>query len=540
MRERLEEYAPYITWFGLFVLVAGLLLPLLIPSSTAEQMPSWLPWALVVVGAVLALAWPVFRPGDVKAALGARQTRYGGNALILIISVIGALVVLNFLASMRYAIIDATSNRQYSISRQTKQILDELDDRDEKLKLTVVMRAVDTTTVQDIEQLIDKYKAYTGNLEYRLIDPEQDPLALVALAERMGEEPQSLTRVLVAEMGDEHELVYSGFDEQAITEAILKVMNPGSRQVMFTSGHGEYDPNGGERGYSSVRDQLEREGYEVQVANLKTLTETLSADTVDAVIVAGPQQSFMPEESDMLKGYMEEGGAVMLLLDSPLIGAKDTGLEELIEPWGLSRDDDVVLQQNVLGMLSTSVFAGGDSIKWHSITKDLSGAGVDIAFPGAASLTIGDAVTTTLQATELIGVDGAVWGETDFEALAEQKAEPDETTDYMPPLTLAVAAEDTSDEGALGRLVMIGSSGIVADQFLRSAGGVTANFDFFLNSVNWLAQEEELISIRPKEPDERPVEPPDARGSYMLLLTTVILLPLVVLSAGAWLYWQRR
>jgi ABC-type uncharacterized transport system involved in gliding motility auxiliary subunit len=541
MRERLEEYAPYITWFGLFLLLAGLLLPLLVPSGSG-QIPKQLPWALIIIGGILTLAWPLLRPGDMRSALGSRRTRFGGNALILTISVIGALVVVNYLSHLRYWMFDLTANSQYSISRQTMQILDDLDDQDEALRLTAVMSSLDQMTVEDLEQLIDKYRARTGKIEYQLIDPDVDPLAVFELANRIDEEPTALRRLLVAEMGDEDELVYSGFDEQAVTEAIVKVMRPGNRRVLFTTGHGEYDPDvAGERSYNQIKLQLEREGYTVETVNLKTMTETLSADTINTIVAAGPQRPFLAEEVSRLDDYMAEGGALMVMLDSPLLGTDETGLEELLAPWDIQLQDDIVLQQSVFGSLSPTVIAGGDDYAFHTITKDLTDLGVDSVFPGSRSLLSGTPVTTTLMATEFVSVDGAVWGETNLEALEQGEAQPDEIEDNMPPLALAIAAEDTAEDGARGRLVVFGSSGIVADGLLQQfPPGTMANFDLFLNAVNWLAQEEELISIRPTEPDDRPVEPLDKRGQYLMLFTTVLLAPLVVLSAGAWIYWRRR
>ncbi|MFN2250537.1 MAG: hypothetical protein ACK2UL_01355, partial [Anaerolineae bacterium] len=158
MRERLEEYAPYVTWFGLFLLLAGLLLPLVAPNTTS-QIPERLPLALTIAGLILMLAWPVLRPGDVRGMMSSRRTRFGGNALILIVSVIGVLVVVNYLSHLRYWIVDMTANKQYSISRQTMQILDDLDDQDETLHLTAVMSSLDSMTVDDLEKLIDKYRA---------------------------------------------------------------------------------------------------------------------------------------------------------------------------------------------------------------------------------------------------------------------------------------------------------------------------------------------------------------------------------------------
>jgi len=60
-----------------------------------------------------------------------------------------------------------------------------------------------------------------------------------------------------------------------------------------------------------------------------------------------------------------------------------------------------------------------------------------------------------------------------------------------------------------------------------------------MNAVNWLATEEELISIRPKEPEQRQVilTAPQARA---IIYSSILFVPLLVLVAGGIVWWRRR
>jgi hypothetical protein len=538
MRQRLHELAPYAAWLGLFVILAGLLLPLL-TRQTGAAVPDRLGPALIVAGVLLVLAWPVLRPDEVREALGGRRARFGGNALLLVVSVIGGLMVLNYLSSLRYAITDLTSNRQFSISRQTVQILDDLSDRDEKVTLTAILPAYERTTAEDLDLLIDRYMARSGNIAYRRIDPQVDNLALLGLAQRLELGQSVPSRALVAEMADRNTIVYSGFDEQAVTEAIVKVMRADTRRVIFTTGHGEYDPSGGgDRSYFSVSQQLEKEGYTVDTINLATVTETLGVETADVLVVAGPRQPFLPAEARQVADYVAGGGSLLLLLDPAL----DAGLDAVTAPWDLQLHDDVVLQPNVFGV-GASVVVQGDAYRFHSITRDLRS--LQSVFPGTRSIGMGTPVTPSLQTTELITLDGREWGETDLDGLSRGEVRQDES-DNAPPLTLAVAGEhfgsgleDEDEAAGFGRVALFGTASLASDDILRSfPPGAVANFDLFLNAVNWLALEEELISIRPTEPDNRPIQPPS--NPLGILLLTAVALPLAVLGVGGWIYWRRH
>ena len=89
--------------------------------------------------------------------------------------------------------------------------------------------------------------------------------------------------------------------------------------------------------------------------------------------------------------------------------------------------------------------------------------------------------------------------------------------------------------GGQSRIVVVGSSSWVANSFL----GFNGNRDLFLNMVNWLSSDEELISIRPKDPEDRRLALSRSQMA-MIFYTSVLLLPLAVIAAGVSVWWKRR
>lgn len=523
MRERFSENALYISLFGLFLLLAGLIVFFLARQS-GTSMPDWLAPALAIVGGVLVVLGFILRPELLHEMLSARQARYGANALLLVVAVIGILVVLNVITWKYFRIWDLTTNKQYSISNQTKQILDDLA---QPVRLTALLTAADQTMADDLGQLIDQYRDRSGEVTFERVDPQLDRLKMMELAQRLQLDSMP-GRALIAESGGEHAIVYS-FDEQAVTEALVKATRPTDRTVHFTTGHGEQDPNGSDTeggGVSVLKTALEREGYAVDTVNLATITDTLSTD--DVVVVAGPRRPFLPEEAQRLATFVQDGGAVLILADPQV----QTGLEPVLQPWDIRLRDDLVLDpsRNLMGRPNL-VMVQGEGYQPHTVTKDLGS--ITSIFPDARSISTGTPATGTLTASPLVQTTAEAWGETTLEALQSEPPElgPD---DQAGPLLLAVAAEGGTD---VGRLVVFGTSALVADGFLQQLTG-TANLDLVLNAVNWLTQDEVLIGIRPTEPDDRPLEPP--QNPWLLLLLSAVLLPMVVLAIGGWIWWQRR
>jgi ABC-type uncharacterized transport system involved in gliding motility auxiliary subunit len=66
-----------------------------------------------------------------------------------------------------------------------------------------------------------------------------------------------------------------------------------------------------------------------------------------------------------------------------------------------------------------------------------------------------------------------------------------------------------------------------------------ANRDLFLNSINWLSADEDLISIRPKNPEDRRIALTNNQ-SRLLFFSSVIFLPLLAIFSGIGAWWKRR
>lgn len=122
------------------------------------------------------------------------------------------------------------------------------------------------------------------------------------------------------------------------------------------------------------------------------------------------------------------------------------------------------------------------------------------------------------------------WSETDFELFNEGVAQREES-DKVGPLGVAAVVENSEK----GRIAVFGSVDFVSNVFLEFSG----NRDFFLNTLNWVSGDENLISIRPKAVNTGNLTI-TTKQVNLIFLFTVVMIPAVILFSGLLIWWKRR
>jgi ABC-type uncharacterized transport system involved in gliding motility auxiliary subunit len=453
-----------------------------------------------------------------RKALGKRSTKFGANALFMILIVLGLLILVNFLGNRHHRRLDTTSGHRFSLSDHTVKVL-------KGLKRDVAISAFFQGENKLLADLLSEYAYRSNRLTFRFIDPDKEP----GMAKRYAVTQYG---TIVLESGDKEERI-STILEQDLTNAILKVTREGKKVIYVLDGHGEKNIDSSEpTGFSGAREALEKENYEVKKLVLATRAEVPTDCSV--LMVAGPQKEPLPGELESMEAYLNRGGKMLVMVD-PSPGA---GLTSFLAPWGLRVGQDLVIDASGVGRL----FGTGPamplvtSYQPHAITE-----GFDIMtfFPMARSITPSPSPPEGRQVQPLLKTGPNSWGETE---LLDDKARFDRDRDLEGPVTIAAVvdqdegeqAADTTSAGSKTRLVVLGDSDFASNAYLEFSG----NSDLFMNTISWLAEEEDLISIRPKDLEDRRVNL-TARQSRMVFYISVILMPLAVLILGT-VVWMRR
>ncbi len=476
---------------------------------------------LLIIGLASAA---ILNPDGARRLITGRQARYGSNSLILTIAFVGILIAANYIVFNNSDLLnspwDFTADKTNTLAPETLDILAKLDE-----PVTAVAFYSTNSNTQGAEELLNKFKNNSeGQFTYRFVNPDVDPVA----ARQAGVTGDG--KILLT-MGENSEI--AGFaTETELARTLLRLISPGSRAVYFLQGHGEISLEaGGELAYSIAKSTLEAKNYTVGTLNLLT-GDQIPEDAL-ALIIAGPQQPITEEEAKLIGDYLNNGGALMVMQDpeffTEFANKPDPLLYYLRTEWGIAYDNDVIIDganpDNPI--VAKSSRASAD----HPITQQLN-ENLIIYMPQARSLSIVGEKQNITQ-TWLISTAENSWGETADLSTGETPSF-DENTDVPGPLYLAIAAENSATGG---RVVLFGNSLFAIDANFDVFG----NGNIFINSVDWAAEQEDLLNLTTRPRTERIFTPPAEIWRFLLLvLVMVIVVPGMVVFFGISTWISRR
>jgi ABC-type uncharacterized transport system involved in gliding motility auxiliary subunit len=493
--------------------------------------PEWDVWAIRAtwVGLALVILYTLGQWREIKLFFTRRSARHGTLATISLFVMLGILVAGNYLSNRRNQRWDLTATQFNSLSEQSQKVLGSLDS---PMKLIVFDQRLNFDRYRES---LNQYAETSRQVSVEFVDAAQDPV-------RTRKYEIQAVPTLVVEYKDKTEKVIT-IDERGVTGAIIRVVTGEQRKMYFVQGHGEKDPAGmDETGYSEVAQYLSADNIAVEALPLAQKPEIPADATV--VAITGPTTDFLDQEIEALKTYLTGGGRLVMMLD-PVVGEREQPtpkLAALAREWGADYGDNVVLDLSGRSE-SPMVVVASPPYPQHAITERFR---VFTAFPLARSVKGVTPPPADKTIEPLIETSAAGWAETDLAALRagggqlQMNADKGDLAGPV-PVAIAVSTPAPPEEPVEGapkappqtRLVFFGDSDFAANSAARSGG----NVNLFVNAVNWLTAQENLIAIRPRQAgDSRlTVTPLLLRGA--LILTAAV--PLLVFAAGIF-SWRRR
>jgi ABC-type uncharacterized transport system involved in gliding motility auxiliary subunit len=513
-------------WAGVALVFASVAVRLRLPLQARWSQ------GLAYAGLACILIYVLSQWREIAAAFSKRQARYGTLSLVSVLTVLAILVGLNYVASRQYKRWDLTSSKQYELSDQTRRVLQTLK---EPLRLVVFARPDEFARFRD---QLEEYQHESRQVTVEYVDMDKDVL-------RAREYQINAYGTVAAVIGKKIERA-TGTGEQELTTAIIRALQGQTRKAYFVSGHGERDPKSADEriGMNLIAGALGGDNLTVEGISL-VQTPELPADAAVA-IVAGPTLDYLPQEIEALRKYLNRGGKLLAMID-PVVGSEAkpiTNLLAFVREWGFDVGDNVVIDPRNGLLVPASEYPG------HAITERFN---LVSAFSVARSV---EPLATPPQGRtpqKVVQSGDQSWAETDTAALTQENSRPefDPAKDRQGPITLMSAlsipapqppaAEKPAAQGESAppapetRMVVVGDADFGSNGTVRFLG----NADLFLNTVNWLVQQENLISIRPKAPDDRRITLTD--DQYPLIwIFTILVLPGAVMLAGVYTWWRRR
>ena len=523
-----------LSWVGILLLLAAVVLRLEIVKPEWAQYANYPFWA----GIVLVVLYTASQWREIAGYFSGRKARYGAIASASVLIVLGILIAVNYLSTRQNKRWDLTANRQYTLSEQTVKLLKGLDSPAKFL-------------VFDREDQFDRFRARLNEYAYQsskvsvdYIDPDKKPV------EAKQYNVETYGTVVVNYKGRTERVTSD--NEQDLTNGLIKVINPQQHKVYFLAGHGEKDTASSDRGgYSTIADALKKDNFQVDKLILAQTNE-IPMDASE-IVIAGPRTDLLDQEVTLIREYLNKGGKALVMLDPPdnlKQPAAMPNITGLLKDWGVTATNSVVVDVSGRTQVAT-VPVAGPPYPSHPITDRFQ---LITMFPLARAMT---PITenTTKPAQSFIQTAQRSWAETNLGSLETPNALSPETDkgDIAGPVSIAVAvsmpapnapdakpASNTDNKSAEEkkpetRLAAFGDSDFAANAYL----GIEGNRDLFMNTVNWLAQQENLIAIRPKEASDRRITMTAVQANTVAWMS-IIVIPALVFLTGAYTWWRRR
>jgi ABC-type uncharacterized transport system involved in gliding motility auxiliary subunit len=443
-----------------------------------------------------------------------RSLQYGSNILVQILIVIGIVGFLAFITTRQHLRGDWTKNKLYSLADQTDKILTGLD---KEVQITAFYKTSDQRNAKDV---LDEYVYRSGNLSYKFVDPDEDP----QIARQF--QVQQYNTVVV-ECGAKRETLEQ-LSETNLTNAIMKVSREQDKVIYFLTGHGENSiTDESPKGFKMAIDAIKNENHIVRELNLvRRIGEGRGIpDSCTILAVLSPKSNLFPAEWDTIKNYIDNGGKALILLDPE----HQEDIARFLDIYHMTIGNDMVIDGSGVGRL----FGAGPGMplvttydQSIAITKDFK----MMTFYPYTSSVIAKEDKGEYDIKEILKTSNNSWAEVDYSV---NPVALDKDRDIAGPVSIALLVEKKVGDKKLA-IAVFGDSDFAQNGYWKTLG----NSDLFLNTINYLAEEEDLITVRPKDVDDRRVTLTQANVKTIFYLV-VITIPLLVVIAGVILYVRR-
>jgi len=485
---------------------------------------------LAALAAHVILNWTALKRGFTR-----KSFLYSGNLILVVVIVLAILGLANYFLSKHDYRVDFTAGKLHSLSDQSVTVL-------KALKTDIALKCFfreGNYGRAAMENLLKLYAYHSGRVKYEFIDPDKNP----GLVKRYDVTQDGTT---VIEAGDKESRITTTSEED-LTNALIKATRAAKKVIYFLDGHGEETiDETGDNGFSTVKGELEKLGYEVKKQTL-ALADRFPKDCA-LLVVPGPKKDLLPNEYETIRGYIKGGGRALFLVDPET----PTLLPIFLADYGFKLENDIVVD-------TVSRLLGGDyfmpvvsEYETHPITERF---GYATFFPLARSVEVAETKPEGATVTELAKTSPNSWSERELD---QKEVKFDAAKDKQGPIGLAAVAEipvkaeapapaaakpgepaapatpAKTEAEKKTRIAVIGDSDFVKNRYY----GLSGNGNFFLNIVNWLTEEADLIAIQPKTQTPRTIQLTPAQGR-LLFLVSIVILPLAVLLLG-FSVWARR
>lgn len=472
----------------------------------------------LIAGVALLVAYAVLDPTSLRDLVSSRQSRFGTLSVLVTGLVMGLLVMGNVLVSRDSRALDLTRTQANTLAPKSIAVAGQLDS---ELQIILFFARTDSG-LSDLQALVARYQAASPRIRFSVVDPYLNPEQVRALNVQA---PQTVA----LQYHGKTSLLNSGQQsEQDITAAILKLESNQTPVVCWTIGDGERDlkDTGSIQGYSEAAQQIVKDNYTTKDL-LLSQSEAIPSEC-GVVVLMGPSKGLSDAGTRALTSYLAAGGKLLLALDPWLDAATTTRYNELLKPFAVGFTGGLVVDPDAAHSASNDPTTPAVTQYGRSpIVRDLNNR---VSF-----FPVSDGINATGNSEESV-VQVARSSDLSFliqDPRQDLKQQPGK--DRAGPQVLMATVEKAPPGGRKQRIVLLGSSSVGENRALASS---VVNTQLLTGSLDWLSEQESLISIPPKA-GRNPSLTLTQEQQNLNVFITMLLLPVLVVAGGL-VVWARR
>lgn len=450
-----------------------------------------------------------------------KTTKKGMSMGLMILLSIVLVVSVNFLAVKHNKTWDLTEEKLNSLTEQTQQILKGLD---QEMSIKIFYRGEEASEEkQKAKQSLDVFAENSNKVKLQYFNSYVDVMEAKQYLDQLPDKDRGNVFVF-AEYGGKKVKIEPPYGEEQITGAFIKVTRKGEKKIYFVTGHGEHDIDSPDaEGMKLFKTSLEEASFTVHVLNL--LEKGGVPEDASVLVISGPTTQYQEGELNWIREYAKRGGRLLIAIDP---GVRHN-LANLTKTFGVEFSNNYILNENnqLLGRSAASAIGLYFDPK-NDVTKSFPTGRNYSVFDLASEIHPAPGRSQNLIVEEIIRTD------TNSFVLNElaKTARPSERKSFAVAISVMgkVDASDPKDFEAL----IFGDSDFMTNKAFNQG----LNHDVAMNSVASLANEKDLISIRPKQ--AKGTKMTITRTSQLGIIFGAMALPLVLLITSGVLWFRRR
>lgn len=471
------------------------------------QRPTAVFWVVLAVTLILTAITVIIEKNNIISLLKTRfvhKAFFGILSLIIILAILVGLYIISINFPIRF---DLTQNKSYTVSQQTMDVISRIDS-----PLSIVVLRSPSTDPNSADWrsdlLLDQYQRLSKHITVEYINPIEKPSAKskyqmtqvgeIIFSYGQSKQVRVYRKDLTTQSKVTSEPLFVG--EEKFTQAIYTLLEQESYVVYFTVGHGErqLQDRGGE-GLSYVKTYLENENYKVRDLNI--ILENIPTDA-SLIVIASPVETFSDFEIEKLNNYVKTGGKLLVLYDSFMDRSNfNSNLDVFLSDWGFKTKNDYIIDPVSSVVIPVNVVPQYTA---HPITQTLKEGNVFACLVVARSILSGESkYSGSFENIITTSPQGYGKEEATFD-LSRARFNP--RTDIAGPVPLAIAGTyDIEGRDVPARIVVFGDATFALNAYINPEQGQSVdvafagNKDLFMNTVAYLLEARQKITIRPKE-----------------------------------------